>query len=368
MREVRLGISLYPEFASAEACREYLRLAARHGYRVLFVALLGVRDERDEVTARYRALTDEAHALGFEVFCDVNPSVLARFGVNASVLRGKLDLGFLQEIGCDVMRLDLGLSEMEEAFLTRNEAGIGVCLNASANACDHIGALLASGGEPARIVGCHNYYPHRYTGLTLEYFLTCSRRWKERGLPLQAFVSSQEPEAFGPWPACDGLPTLEMHRDLPAAVQARHLVQLGCVDDIIVGNCFASERELAAIAAGVAAPMAFTLHRAPGLPKELERRLRLGLSCRPEQNGYLVRTVESRMVKGGVAPFNTVDIRRGDVLVDNDGYGQYAGEVQIALAAMENSGRTNVVGNIDGAELMLLDGLRAGTRFTFNVV
>lgn len=183
MREVRLGISLYPEFASAEACREYLRLAARHGYRVLFVALLGVRDERDEVTARYRALTDEAHALGFEVFCDVNPSVLARFGVNASVLRGRLDLGFLQEIGCDVMRLDLGLSEMEEAFLTRNEAGIGVCLNASANACDHIGALLASGGEPARIVGCHNYYPHRYTGLTLEYFLTCSRRWKERGLP-----------------------------------------------------------------------------------------------------------------------------------------------------------------------------------------
>lgn len=368
MREVRLGISLYPEFASAEACREYLRLAARHGYRVLFVALLGVRDERDEVTARYRALTDEAHALGFEVFCDVNPSVLARLGVNASVLRGKLDLGFLQEIGCDVMRLDLGLSEMEEAFLTRNEAGIGVCLNASANACDHIGALLASGGEPARIVGCHNYYPHRYTGLTLEYFLTCSRRWKERGLPLQAFVSSQEPEAFGPWPACDGLPTLEMHRDLPAAVQARHLVQLGCVDDIIVGNCFASERELAAIAAGVAAPMAFTLHRAPGLPKELERRLRLGLSCRPEQNGYLVRTVESRMVKGEVAPFNTVDIRRGDVLVDNDGYGQYAGEVQIALAAMENSGRTNVVGYIDGAELMLLDGLRAGTRFTFNVV
>lgn len=181
-------------------------------------------------------------------------------------------------------------------------------------------------------------------------------------------MSSQEPEAFGPWPACDGLPTLEMHRDLPAAVQARHLVQLGCVDDIIVGNCFASERELAAIAAGVAAPMAFTLHRAPGLPKELERRLRLGLSCRPEQNGYLVRTVESRMVKGEVAPFNTVDIRRGDVLVDNDGYGQYAGEVQIALAAMENSGRTNVVGYIDGAELMLLDGLRAGTRFTFNVV
>ena len=83
------------------------------------------------------------------------------------------------------------------------------------------------------------------------------------------------------------------------------------------------------------------------------------ISCAPSRAGWW---------KGEVAPFNTVDIRRGDVLVDNDGCGQYAGEVQIALAAMENSGRTNVVGYIDGAELMLLDGLRAGTRFTFNVV
>lgn len=368
MRNIRLGISIYPEFAAERDCLDYLARAAERGFSVLFIALLGVTGERWEVVARYKTLTDEAHRLGFEVCCDVNPSVLKRFGVNASVFAGKLDLSFLQEIGADIMRLDQGLSEMEEAFLTRNVEGLRVCLNAASNEFDHIGAMLASGGEPSRVVGCHNFYPHRYTGLPLDYFMQCSRFWNDRGLTLQAFVTSQMESAFGPWPVSDGMPTLEMHRDLPVSAQARHLALLDCVDDIIVGNCFASDEELSAIAEGIADPTRFTVHAVEGLPDELARRLGIKFSCRPEKCDYLIRTIESRMFKGDVESFNVVDIKRGDVLVDNNDYGQYAGEVQIARVAMPNSGRTNVVGRIDESELMLLDNIKAGTRFSFKLV
>ena len=66
-----------------------------------------------------------------------------------------------------------------------------------------------------------------------------------------------------------------------------------------------------------------------------------------------------------VEPFNTVDIKRGDVLVDNKLYGQYAGEVQIALSDMKNSGKTNVIGHIVDEEHVLLDYLGMGQPFTF---
>ena len=39
----RLGISLYPEFASQEDNFAYLRRAAEHGFDVLFLALLGAK-------------------------------------------------------------------------------------------------------------------------------------------------------------------------------------------------------------------------------------------------------------------------------------------------------------------------------------
>ncbi|MBP8693218.1 MAG: DUF871 family protein, partial [Enterococcus sp.] len=59
----------------------------------------------------------------------------------------------------------------------------------------------------------------------------------------------------------------------------------------------------------------------------------------------------------------TRDIVRGDVLIDNVGYGQYKGETQIALKAMKNDGRVNVVGHISPDEQFLLDYLKPWSSF-----
>lgn len=364
----RLGISLYPEFASQEDNFAYLRRAAEHGFDVLFLALLGAKGTYEEVVERYLPYTRLAHELGFEIFCDVNPMVLKRLGVGISMFQGGIDLTFFKELGIDAMRLDLGMSDLEEAALAKNADGIKICINGAA-VTDHVGALLSCGAPREVLVGCHNYYPHRYTGVSLDYFMRGTEHWAKRGMRLQAFVSSNAPEAFGPWPVTEGLPTLEMHRDLPTEVQLKHFVMMGCVGDVLIGNCFATDDELAAMERANSDRVRFTTRLVDGLPQDMARRLGMNLSVRGDcTSGYMIRTLESRMDPAPVEPFNTVDIERGDVIIDNRLYGQYAGEVQIALAPMKNSGKTNVVGHIDDCEHVLLDYLAAGTRFAFDIV
>lgn len=52
-------------------------------------------------------------------------------------------------------------------------------------------------------------------------------------------------------------------------------------------------------------------------------------------------------------------------MIDSSLYNRYAGELQVALKAMPNSGRTNVVGKIAAEELFLLDYVRPWTKFRF---
>ena len=66
-------------------------------------------------------------------------------------------------------------------------------------------------------------------------------------IKVAAFVSSQEEGTYGPWPVNEGLCTLEIHRDLPIDVQARHLFATRLVDDVIIANAYASEEELSTL-------------------------------------------------------------------------------------------------------------------------
>lgn len=365
MSKKRLGISLYPESCTDEQCFDYLERAASHGFDVLFLAMFMSDEGRDAVIERYLPLTTRAKELGFEIHADVNPMFLNKIGVKTSIFQGGIDLSFFSELKIDAMRLDMGMSDMEEAFLTRNKEGVKIVLNGCA-ASDHVGAVIAAGGDPDMLVGCYNYYPHRYSGLSLDYFTDMGRAWTDKKLRLQTFVTSQAPDTFGPWPVDDGMPTLEMHRRLPLAVQAKHFMMMDGISDIIISNCFASDEELAAMQAANEGAVQFSVKVEEGLPAVQRERLGMALSMRFDcTGGYLVRTLESRMNPLPVEPFNCVDIRRGDVLIDNRDYAQYAGEVQIALQDMEADPRVNVVAHIVSEEHMLLDYLRPNMPFGF---
>ena len=80
-------------------------------------------DYYDPTAGANEANLAKAKELGFEIEADVNPMMFERMGINASFFHGPLDLSFFTELQVDILRLDLGLNDMEEAFLSKNKEG-----------------------------------------------------------------------------------------------------------------------------------------------------------------------------------------------------------------------------------------------------
>jgi uncharacterized protein len=362
----KLGISIYPQKASLEKNLEYLENAAKFGFTRLFVALLGAEPSQEGIRRDYGPILKRAKELGFEVSCDVNGEVIK--AVCGEGFFGNYDLTFFKEMGVDIIRFDMGMSEMEEAFFIRNKFGIKVELNMSME-IDHVAGVLAMGAPKDKVMGCHNYYPHNYTGLSLDYFNRCTAIWTKHNLRTAAFISTQSSEKYGPWPICDGLPTLEMHRNLPVTTQLKHYVGMDTIDDVLIGDAFASVDELEKLSKVNKKTVSLEVDLVEGLSDNFKNILKMPLSRRPDTNDYIIRSIEGRLFlrKEDIQPFNTVDIKRGDILIENNLYGQYKGEVQIALKDMKNSGRTNVVGRIKDFEVFLIDYIKPGQSFSFDV-
>ena len=88
-------------------------------------------------------------------------------------------------------------------------------------------------------------------------------------------------------------------------------------------------------------------------------------SYRGDRSEYLLRSTQTRVKykDQDFPPHTTENMKRGDVLIDNEGYGQYKGETQIALKEMHNDGRVNIVGRIVPHETFLLSYLQPWSSF-----
>ena len=152
---------------------------------------------------------------------------------------------FFNELGATGIRLDIGFDGLKESQLTFNKFGLEIEINMSSGT-KYVDNIMSYKPNKEKLIGSHNFYPMRYSGLSLEHFLKCCKQFKDYGLRTAAFVSSNV-ALDGPWPIMDGLCSLEMHRDLPISAQVKHLMMIDDLDDIIIANSFASEDELKSI-------------------------------------------------------------------------------------------------------------------------
>ena len=357
----RIGISIYPEHTTPERDRAYMEMAAKYGCSRIFSCLLSVTKSREEIGKEFRGQIDFAHRLGMEVILDVAPVVLKRLGVTYD------DLSFFSEIHADGIRLDEGFDSLAESIMTYNPQNLKIEMNASLGN-RYLENIMSHCPKTANLTTCHNFYPQRYTGLGHRHFEKCSREIHKLGLPVAAFVSSQEPNAFGPWPVNDGLCTLEMHRDLPVDTAARHLFATGLVDDVLIANCYASEEELRNLSLLDPSLLTFRMEREYTLSCTEEKILYETLHfVRGDMSDFMARSTQSRVLYADqeVPARNTRDMKRGDVVIVNDEYNRYKGELQIVLMDMENDGRKNVIGHLPANERMLLDYLEPWRKFGF---
>lgn len=360
----RLGVSIYPEKSTVEEIKNYLEETSRLGFSRVFSCLLSVNKPAEEIKKEFTEINTFAHELGFEVIVDVSPRVFGELNISYK------DLSFFKEIVADGIRLDAGFSGLEESIMTYNPENLIIEINMSNNV-HTIDTIMDYRPNKYKLYGCHNFYPHHYSGLNLDFYKECTKRFNKYGLKTAAFVTSHDKGAFGPWPTTEGLPTLELHRELPLDVQIKHHIAMELVDDILISNCYPTKEELSRIEALDLDVVTFDVELVEGIP-EVEKKIVLEEFHfnRGDQNDYFIRSTQSRVKYKGhrFEVFNAPNqIKRGDILIESSEYGHYAGELQIALKDMENSGKTNVVGKVVDIEHFILDEIKPWQKFKFRL-
>lgn len=359
----RLGISIYPEHSTAEKDIAYIRMAGRYGFKRIFTCLLSVGEKsREELIKEFQVLNDVAHEEGMEVILDVNPAVFEKLGASYE------NLAIFKEMHADGIRLDEGFLGMKTSLMTYNPEGLKIELNASTE-MGMIADVIDHCPNPDKLITCHNFYPQQYTGISMEHFNKCNRFIKQFHLPIAAFVSSNAENTYGPWPVNEGLCTLELHRNLPIDVQVRHLFATRMIDDVIIANAYASEEELKLCAAAEPGVLTFGIEFEKELTETEEKILYYDQKhvIRGDMSEYMVRSTWPRVTfkDEPVPAANVRDLKRGDVVILNDGYPKYKGELHIVLKDMKNDGRKNVIGHIPACELMMLDYIEPWKVFAF---
>ena len=351
----RLGISIYPEHSTEEQDIAYMRKAGKLGYKRIFTCLLSIGEKsREEIIGQFCRLADEAHACGMEIIPDVSPAVFSRLGISFE------DLSVFREMHVDGIRLDEGFDGMKESLMTYNPQGLKVELNASTKLV-YVENIMDHHPDREKLITCHNFYPQAYTGLSLKHFNRCNDKMKSLGLRVAAFVSSNAPGAYGPWPLNEGLCTLEMHRGLPLDFQVRHMFATGMIDDVLIA-CAAVNPSI----------LTFGIE----LEKELTDTERQILDYEPkhvvrgDMSEYMIRSTCPRVTFAdqSIPAANTRDLKQGDVVILNDGYLKYKGELHIVTKDMPNDGRKNVIGHLPEYEHVLLDYIEPWKVFAFRIV
>jgi hypothetical protein len=355
----KLGISIYPEKSTFEQDKAYLDLAHKYGFKRVFTSLLQINGDQEAVLHDFKKIVSYASGLGMEVMVDIAPSLFEQLEISYD------DLSFFHSMGAYGIRLDVGYTGSEEARMTRNPYGLKIEINMSAGT-KYLDQIMSYSPNRENLMGSHNFYPLMYTGLDTDFFVSCSQDFRKHNINTAAFVNSQD-ATFGPWAICDGLASLEEHRQLPIETQVKHLMLMDLIDDIMIGNAYASEAELKAMSkVFYDAQIALKVDLKESAT-EVETKIVFDElhSYRGDRSAYMLRSTMTRIkyANENFEPHDTDDIKRGDVLVCNNELGHYNGELQIALKEMKNTGRVNVVGRIHESEMILLNNVKPWSTF-----
>ena len=390
---VTLGVSVYPDMRPMKEIRSYLKRAAQYGFTRVFTSIFSIEGTPREVLACTSELNGCAHEFGMEVSLDINPACMAYLGATPQ------DLSVFADVHSDILRMDGAYGEDDNVTMLSNPYGMKIEYNASALTPQSIGALLSHGVDKERILACHNFYPQRYTGFAWQKFLSVNERLRSFDLRVGAFIASQTPGTHGVWDATCGLPTVERLRDYPADLQARILAAAGTTE-VLFGDAYASEEELAAVQEAMT-PVAphylsaehkamvaeFEAYMSNGVRLDEQRKVRIEplfdltsversvlFDYFPhldmgDSSEWIWRSRGPRVAFAGesILPrrYPLAQFQRGDVVMVNDNYHHYAGEVQVVLEPLQNDGTRNLVARIDPQELTMFDTIHDGDVVVF---
>jgi hypothetical protein len=388
-----LGVSVYPDLRPMDEVREYLAMASKYGYTRVFSSMFSAEGSTNEVLSCFGELIESAHHFGMEVSLDVEPQFLMRVGARPD------DLHVFGKIGVDILRMDGAFAEDDNVCMLGNKYGIRIEYNASSQTPHVIRRLVARGVDKDRILACHNFYPQRYTGFRWDKFQNVNAQLLPLGIRIGAFIASHAPGTHGVWDATCGLPTVERLRDFPADLQARILVAAGTTD-VFFGNAYASEDELESVRQALEPVTphyvskeheAIVARSSAYLGSDLDLYSQRKVRVEPlydllavektilfeyfphvdmgDSSEWIWRSRGPRQFFGdqSIPPrrYERSCFQRGDVVMVNDNYKHYAGEVQVVLQPIKNDGTRNLVARVSPDEMTMFDVIADGDVVVF---
>ena len=403
---MKLGISIYPGLdADREKSLLLLQKAADLGYTRVFSSLH--IPESNTALLREEALYIFAYAesLGLEVIADVSPLSLKVLGIP------ELTPACLKRLHITTARFDFGIGPKTIAGFSRE---MNVQLNASTARSVQLNALLKADADFSRIDGQHNFYPRPHTGLSSETIQRQNALLHRHDISAGVFAASQTGRR-GPLYA--GLPTMESLRSIAPFDAAPILTAIGC-DSLIIGDSNPSLAELQALADPENLAKADARYSRKALPPKKEWQpdaplplhihvlsdtpliknlLARSYTNRPDPAADVIRAVESReaakdfditpernenrliieMPKEYTAAFagpqhlangkKSSLLPVGTVLLDNNTYGRYKGELQVLTASQPMDPRSNVIAQVTKEDVPLLSLISAEIPFRFEI-
>ena len=341
------GISLYPGLGMPlDEMLRRLDEAAGLGVDRLFLSFHIPETDPAAFDRQVAPLLSRARALGLATVGDLVPGKPVPDGLTSL----RLDDGFTPE----------AVAALQQAYPDRT-----LVLNASAVTEDQLKALQEAGVDFTKVEALHNFYPHPHTGISVPYFLKQNALLRRYGIPVGAFVASQ---AGKRGPLQEGLPTLEQDRHRSVSVGARQLAALGA-GTLYIGDDGPSREELQALCRLEEGVLELTLEVFQWRPYHDILATHV-YETRPEEAEEVIRTANSRALWKDV-DIPEIPFRRchpGDVTLDNDRYGRYAGELEICKTELPADKRVDVLGRIPAEEQFLLQYLTGGRKFRFHPV
>lgn len=344
------GISIYPEQASVDELKEYLDKANKYGFKRVFTNLIGL--SKDDL-AKFKEVCDYGKKISMDMIADIDESVLKILGVELT------DTSYFKNLGVKIIRMDVKFNAEDVAKLSLNKDDIHLELNAS----DFSGLeqeLLNFEYNKSSIIASHNFFPQRYTGLSLEKFERANKQMKNVGLQVSVFTAINRDDVLGAWKDGKSPVTLEKTRDMNIYDQYQYLSAINAVDYILASNMFLSTKEFEEISKIDLSKISFRVQEEYDIT-ENERNIIYHDAHQlrgDNPDDIMFRSTISRKIFKDldIPPRNCVDdIMPGDIVILNNKFGRYKGELHIMKSQIKNDGKRNVVGKINQTQMPLLE-------------
>ena len=358
------GISIFLGMDySWEQNRHYIQAAAAAGFSRIFTSLHIPEADYDRIIGEFKQFLQLAQSLKMAVTADISPNAYQYLGINAD------DLTALRELGIETLRLDYGFKAQRIANYSNNAVGLKIELNASTISEQFLDEIIAAGANPANLSACHNYYPRKNTGISLESLQHKNQLFAKFNIPLTAFISLPNNRRGLLY---EGLPTVECLREVAPSVAMQYLWAVG-VEHISIGDALASDEVVEHL--GRLSPEIIELDVVDYNPSPVYQELLQQLHTnRPDSAADVVRSQESRLIllensykSANIPVENCVARPRGSITVDNNQYLRYCGELQIARRDLPADSRVNVIGQLSADSLLLLDFIGDSRKFRFKI-